>query len=202
MEGIFFYWIMWLAWIFTTFMMDKSKKRLQVSICILVSILLSKWYVVFSTYSINMTLLLSLFLGYYLAVNEGKFKLISFYLTSLTITFAYAGIMLFRVYDPVWFILDIRFIIGAFISILAIYLGRASFQRYSLFVIALCQGEVLYWIVLGQFHNEITFGTESFLDMLSIGCFIIFLWSGIQHFTMVVENSVVKLQKPTKEKQG
>ncbi|WP_175639711.1 YphA family membrane protein [Metabacillus schmidteae] len=202
MEGIFFYWIMWLVWIFTTFMMDKNKKRLTVSIFILISILLSKWYLVISTYSINMTLLFFLFLGYYLAVNLNKLKLVSFYLTSLSLTFAYSGIMLFRIYDPVWFIFDVRFIIGFIISILAIYLGRTSIERFSLYVISLCQGECLYWIVLGQFHDVLTFGTQSFLDMLSIGCLIIFLWSAVQHLTIMMENSIGKLQKTTKEKQG
>ncbi len=202
MEGIFFYWIMWLAWIITTFFMEKKKKRLTLSISILVSILLSKWYLVISTYSINMTLLFYLFLGYYLAVNQRNFKVVSFYITSLTITFAYAGIMLFRIYDPVWFIFDVRFIVGGIISILAIYLGCTSNERFLLYIIALCQGECLYWIVLGQFHDVITFGTQSFLDMLSIGCLIIFLWSAIQHLTVVFENSLGKLQKPTKEKQG
>ncbi|HZH60597.1 MAG TPA: hypothetical protein VEY70_13675 [Metabacillus sp.] len=202
MEGIIFYWIMWLAWIVTTFMMDKKKNRLKISIFILVSILLSKWLLVVSTYSINVTLLLFLFLGYYLAVNEKKFKVVSFYLISLTITFAYAGIMLFRIYDPVWFIIDFRFIISGIISVLAIYLGRTTVQQFSLYLIAICQGEFLYWIVLGQFHEVITFGTAAFLDMLSIGCFMIYLWLVIQQLIIVIENTILKLQKPAKEKQG
>ncbi len=202
MEGIFFYWIMWLAWIITTFLMNKGKNRLKLTIFLLVTILLSKWNLVALTHSINMSLLMFLVLGYYLAVKNHKLKLVSFYLTSLTLTFAYTGIMLFRIYDPVWFIIDFRLMISVLVSLLAIYLGENKTQRFSIFLISICQGEFLYWIVLSRFYNQLTIGTEAFLDMLSIGCAVIFLWTIIQQLTLNIEQSLVKMQKPIKEKQG
>jgi hydrogenase maturation factor len=198
-EGIFFYWFMWLAWIVSTFLMKKEKMRLKLSIFILFTILISQFYVELGQFYVRVSLLLFLLLGYYLAVKQKRSKSVLFYLTTFTLTFAYTGIMLFRIYDPVWFVFDYRLIISIIVSVLAIYLGKLTIQRYSLYIISVCQGEFIYWFILGKFHDNLIIGTFAFLDMLVIGCLIIYLWTISQNIIVNIEQSI---QKTAKEKQG
>lgn len=200
MEGIFFYWFMWLAWIVSTFLMKKEKIRIMLSVFILINILISEFYMVVDTFYVRVSFLLFLLLGYYLAVKQKHKKSVSFYLTTFTLTFAYAGILLFRIYDPVWFVFDYRIIVSAIVSVLAIYLGKqSSIQKYSLYILSVCQGEFLYWFILGKFHEGLTIGTAACLDMVVIGCLIIYLWTMSQNIILYIEQM---LQKPAKEKQG
>lgn len=199
MEGIFFYWIMWLAWIVTTFLMKKNKLRVKLSIFLMITILLSKYYVIVGDYTIRVSLFLFLFLGYYLAVKQKQQKSLSLLIMTLTLTFAYSGILLFRVYDPVWFFVDYRLLVSVLIGVLAIYLGKQPIHRFALCMISICQGEFLYWMILGKFYDGLTIGTATCLDMLVIGCLIIFLWMVTEHIITTLEHT---LQKPAKEKQG
>ncbi|MGM7721902.1 YphA family membrane protein [Metabacillus sp. Hm71] len=199
MEGIFFYWFMWLAWIITTFLMKKGKIRLKLTIFILITIILSELYIIVGDFNVRVSLILFMILGYYLAAKQKKRKPVLFYMITFTLMFAYAGIMLFRIYDPVWFLFDYRIIVSVAISVLAIYLGKHSVQIYALFIISVCQGECLYWFILGEFHDGLTIGTPAFLDMLVIGCSIIYLWNMSQTVILAIEQM---LQKPAKEKQG
>ncbi|UHA58090.1 hypothetical protein KDJ21_014585 [Metabacillus litoralis] len=201
MEGIIFYWFMWLGWVVVTFIMKKNKSRLKLAFFLLVTILISKVFLVVSTFYINCSLIMFLLLGYYLAVKN-KRKLVTFYLTNLTLTFAYAGIMLFHIYDPVWFVFDYRLIVSLIVSFLAIYLGKNPSQRFTFYLISVSQGEFLYWLIMSKFHDQVTFGTAAFLDMLVIGCAMIYLWTILQQFTLLVEQSLHRFQKQTKEKQG
>jgi hypothetical protein len=120
-------------------------------------------------------------------------------MTTLTLMFAYAGTLLFRIYDPVWFLFDYRLIVSVAVSVLAIYLGKQSVQKYALYIISVCQGEILYWFILGKFHEGLTIGTSAFLDMMVMGCLIIYLWTMSQNILVYIEQT---MQKPSKEKQG
>ncbi|QNF30688.1 YphA family membrane protein [Metabacillus elymi] len=199
MEGIFFYWLMWLAWVVTTFFMKKGKARIKLAIFIMLNIIISEFYMIIGDFYVRVSLLLFLLLGYYLAVKHKKQRIVSFYMTTLTLMFAYAGILLFRIYDPVWFLFDYRLIVSVAVSLLAIYLGKQTVQKYALYIISVCQGEFLYWFILGKFHKGLTIGTAAFLDMIVIGCLIIYICTISQQFIVFIEQT---LQKPAKEKQG
>ena len=198
-EGIFFYWFMWLAWIVSTFLMKKGKMRLMMSFFILFTIVISKFYMEIGQFNIRVSLLLFLCMGYYLVVKQKGRKTFIFYMSSFTLTFAYSGILLFRIYDPVWFVFDYRLIMSIIISLLAIYLVKQTIQKYALYIISVCQGEFIYCFIMGEFHNGLIIGTSAFLDIVVIGCSIIYLWSITQHIILLIEQSI---QKPAKEKQG
>lgn len=199
MEGIYFYWFMWITWIVTTFLMKKDNIRIKLTIFILINIVISGFYIVIGDFNVRVSLLMFLFLGYYLAVKQKGRKSIAFYMMTLTLTFAYSGILLFRIYDPVWFLFDYRLIVSIVVSVLAIYLGKQSVQKYALYIMSVCQGEFVYWFILGEFHEGLTIGTAACLDMLVIGCGIIYLRTLSQKVILYFEQT---LQKPAKEKQG
>ncbi|MDQ0232945.1 YphA family membrane protein [Metabacillus malikii] len=198
MEGIFYFWFMWLAWIVTTFLLRKSTVRLKLGIFLMITIMMSKYFVLLGEYNIRISLLLFLFLGYYLATKMKSAK-ISFFIMAMTLTLAYSGILLFRIYDPVWFLFDYRLIVSLVISILAIYLGRKPTEKFTLFIISIGQGEFIYWGILGKFHSGLTIGTSASLDILAIGCFFIYIWVIAQQVITYIEQNI---QKPAKEKQG
>lgn len=205
MEGIIFYWFMWIAWVYTTFIMEKNHHRDKLSVLILSIIFSSKAAMTIDHYQLSFPFLLMLIYSYYLTVKQKNTNIILFYFSSTTITFAYAGIMLFSIYDPVWFIIDYRLIVSLIVSIIAIFLGKSNVQRYALFIMSTCHGELLYWMVMSKFHNGISIGNPAFLDIVVIGCFSIYIWSMYHQLIIFFEQNVQKLQrlqKTAKEKQG
>ena len=199
MEGIFYYWMMWLAWIITTFFIKKQKVRTKLTIFLLVNICISEFYWVIGHFYVRISLLLFLGLGYYLSVKKNTAKSLSYYLIILTLTFAYTSILLFHIYDPVWFLFDYRLIVSSTVSVLAIYLGKQIVQKYAIYILAVCQGELIYWFILGKFHSGLIIGTAAYLDMVVIGCIIIYLWTTFQQLVLSLEQT---LEKPAKERQG
>ncbi|WP_226666891.1 hypothetical protein [Metabacillus litoralis] len=205
MEGIIYFWFMWLAWIYITFIMEKNRYRDKMSIFILITIFSSSGEMILGEYHLSLPFLLFLILGYYLSVKQGNNNMIHYYLSSTTITFAYAGTMLFSIYDPVWFVIDYRLILSFVVSIVAIFLGKSIAQKYALFFMSICHGELLYWLVMSKFHNSISIGNPVFLDIVVIGCFSICIWTMFQKLIIFFEQNVQKLQrlqKSAKEKQG
>lgn len=205
MEGIIFYWFMWIAWVYTTFIMEKNHHRDKLSVFILLIIFSSKGAMIIDHYHLSIPFLLMLTYSYYLTAKQKQTNIILYYFASTTITFAYAGIMLFSIYDPVWFIIDYRLIVSLIVSIITIYLGKSNLQRYALLIMSSCHGEFLYWLVMSKFHNGISIGNSAFLDIVVIGCFSIYIWSMFHQLIIFFEQSAQKLQrlhKTTKEKQG
>ena len=197
-EGILYYWLMWAAWIITTFLLKKSVMRFACSIFILTNILVSELFVGFAQFNISISYVLFLMFGFFLAVYKKNYTFGNL-VTSIALTFAYAGILLIRLYDPVWFIIDSVWIMSFIIGALSIYLGQTVTERFSYFLIAICQGEFLYLFILGKFHQHLVIGSAEFLDITVVGCAFIFIWSTYHSVVVSLENN---LQKPLKEKQG
>ncbi|MFC0271586.1 hypothetical protein ACFFIX_08970 [Metabacillus herbersteinensis] len=198
MEGILYYWLMWAAWIIATFLLKKSVMRFSCSLFILTNILVSGLFVVVAHFNISISYFLFLMCGFFLAVYKNNYTF-GIFITSIALTFAYAGILLIRLYDPVWFIIDSVWIMSFVIGALSIYLGQTVTAQFSYYLIAICQGEFLYWFVLGQFHQHLIIGSTEFLDITVVGCAFIFIWNAYSHVVVMLENN---LQKPIKEKQG
>lgn len=194
MEGILYYWLMWAAWIITTFLLKKSGMRFVCSLFILTNILVSELFVVVDQFTISISYFLFLMFGFFIAVYKKNYTF-GIFVTSIALTFAYAGVLLMRLYDPVWFIIDSVWVMSFVIGSLSIYLGQTATERFSYFLIAICQGEFLYWFILGQFHQHLVIGTTEFLDITVVGCAFIFIWNTYHHVVVIFENN---LQKPLK----
>lgn len=197
MQGIIYYWLMWAAWVVVTFLMGKGRNRTMISIFLLLNIIFSNSFIQIADFQIRMNYFFFLCLGYFLLANR-KIT-ISFLLTSITLTFAYSSMMLFQIYDPVWFVFGGTWIISALVGVLSIYIGKTTVDRYAYVLIAVCQGEFLYSFILSDIYSGLTIGTEQFLDIIILSCTLVYIWSVYKNIILYAEKLI---QKPVKEEQG
>jgi hypothetical protein len=196
-ENVFYYWILWGAWIIAAFFLQKSIRRTMISAVILVCIASGEMFIEVSSFSVRISFILVLCIGYYLA--SGCKRRVYHFFSVMTLTSAYAGIHLFEIFDPVWFIVDRFFVIISVISILAIYLGKSMPERIGLLVLSMSQGELLFWVILGKFHDGLTIGTADYLNMAAIGCFIVCAWTYLEQ---ILASFNQQAQKSSRGKQA
>lgn len=192
-EHVIFYWIMWAAWIVAAFFMKKSTGRTIISLIILLCIGLVDLFIEFDSFYIRAAFLLIISTGYYLAAkNERK---VYFFLSVMALTSAYAGIHLFEIYDPVWFLIDRSAVITGLLGMLSIYLGKSMAERLGIFILSMSQGEFLFWVILGKFHQGLTIGTSDYLNMAAAGFAIICVWTYLGSTTAAFNQHVQKSAK-------
>ncbi|MCM3596969.1 hypothetical protein M4D55_14450 [Metabacillus idriensis] len=190
MENVFYYWILWGAWIVAAFFLQKSIRRTLISVVILAFIAFGELFVEVSSFSIRVSFIMALCVGYYLAA--GSMRKVYHFFSVMTLTSAYAGIHLFEIFDPVWFMVDRFFVIIGVISILALYLGKSMRERLGLLILSMSQGELVFWVILGKFHDGLTIGTADYLNMAAIGFFILCTWTYIEQVTASLNQQVQK----------
>ena len=114
MEGLYFYWLAWIGWIWVTFIMDKKNPaRIKVAIWLLAVIFTAPYKVNILSYDIYLsafTIVLFLFIETK-RLKPGAF-LYSF-ISSFIIMLAYTSFLLFELFDPVWVLFDRKIMIAA-----------------------------------------------------------------------------------------
>lgn len=177
-EGLFFYWVAWLFWIFATFFVKKTEVyRLRISVCILVTIILEPYQFVVLGFQMNMALA---FLYFFFILNIAKQKKISLLYTlicSYIIMMAYASFLLFELYDPVWVLLDRTWLLGITLSYLCVLVQQNNWNRVYVLAIGMIQGDFIYSLVLGNIGFVYPIGTEQFFDCLAASIMVLCIWS-------------------------
>lgn len=192
-EHVIFYWIMWSSWIVAVFFMKISRVRTMTSMIILLCIGLGELFIEYDAFLIRAAFLLIVSTGYYLAAkNERK---VYFFLAVMALTSAYAGIQLFALYDPVWFLIERNAVIIGLLGILSIYLGKSMAERLGLFVLSMSQGEFLFWVILGKFHQGLVIGTSDYLNMTAAGFAIICIWTYLESIAAEFNQQIQKSAK-------
>lgn len=165
----------------------------MISMFILLCIGFSGLFIEYESFYIRSSFLLIISTGYYLAAkNERK---VYFFLSVMALTSAYAGIHLFELYDPVWFLIDRSAVIIGLLGVLSIYLGKSMAERLGLFILSMSQGEFLFWVILSKFHQGLTIGTSDYLNMAAAGFAIICVWTYLESITAAFNQHVQKSAK-------
>ncbi|MBD8070266.1 hypothetical protein [Bacillus sp. PS06] len=195
MEGIYFYWIAWMAWVYTTFIMEKNKERLGLSLLFLILIILSPLQLTLKTYHLNVVHFVILFISFTLIAKKTMAQKVYLLICSLTITIAYVTFQLFELFDPIWLFLDRKLLLAFVLIYLTLMLTKDRFSRMAILLIGSCQGELLYGFVINKFRFEYEIGSFLFLDVLSIAFFIVFVWLKIELFIHYFDEMIQKNAK-------
>lgn len=194
MEGIIYYWVMWCGWTIVTFWMGKGKRRWLYAFFIMINIIVSGTYWPFSFGEIGLSYLLFLLFGIF-SLSRTNEKVLSTFSVA-TIAFAYAGIELFHVYDPVWFWGNVSVICAIVSFILSLLLGKTNEQTLAYFLTGVCVGDALFWAVIFEVLDyPITIGNRSFLDTISYVGIFFTLWILFKSITKWLEQFVDKTVK-------
>jgi len=199
MEGLFFYWITWMTWVYSTFIMKKDSKRLLLSLFFLVIIIISPYSFFVGPIHVNFTVILVLFVSYMFIIKKTIGQLVYLLLCTLTITIAYVSFHLFELFDPIWLFVDRMWMLTFALVYLTLLLIKDSSTRVACILIGCSQGEMLYGIVLSKFRFNYEIGGFAFLDVVALSTIIVFLWMKLEDMVHYFD---VFFQKHTKEKQG
>ncbi|HHY73152.1 MAG TPA: hypothetical protein GX497_07985 [Bacillus bacterium] len=187
MEGIYFYWFSWLCWVFTTFLMKKCKERTISSFVLLLSITVSNQFLQIAGYSVHASFLVLLLFSFIFLTKAKGLRLGYYLFCSLIITIGYASFQLFELFDPVWLIIDRKWLLAFVMLYLTLMLIEDFYYRVSLAIIGVCNGELLYSFILKKFSFYIEIGDFPFLDALAVIIFFIVSWSSFEKLAQFFE---------------
>lgn len=190
MEGIYFYWFFWIAWIYTTFLLEKTEKRVLISLLILLLIIFSDKHINVNDLLVNTTTLLCLLVGYLLVSRKKTGTLLYYLSVSLILTSSYVTFRLFQLYDPVWVMFHPTMKLALILLILIIILIREQSIRIGLLFLGVAQGEIVYTLFLNKIVPQPVLGQLESLDIIAITAGISFLWFGFEKMVAILDDYV------------
>ncbi|MEH7380806.1 hypothetical protein V7138_10030 [Bacillus sp. JJ1533] len=199
MDGALFYWICWMAWVCSTFLMKKNRERLLLSVLFLMTIILSPYYVIFAGIKINCSIMLIFFYCLKEISKRPKKQLLYLLICILTISLAYCSFLLFELYDPVWLLFNRNLMLGAALIYVTIMLLKDFRLRLAGLLIGAIQGDILFGFIIKNVNFPYEIGSFVFLDVISISFCFIFIWSSLE---ILLHHVDVMVQKNSKEKHG
>ncbi|MEC1260514.1 hypothetical protein P9D34_08665 [Bacillus swezeyi] len=194
MEEFYYYWSMWFLWVLTTFILEKNRIRLFASAFILLNIILSMYQLQFILF-FNAAYLLFYTGAYWLNGYLSIYKSVRRLLLHLAMVFAYGFLFLFALYDPVWFILKPEWLIIMLFVIMTAAFEKSFASRLALFVLGMCQGELLYSLIIRKLYGDIVVGGFSWLSMCSAGIVLIYGMSQCERLVHQIHQIWKRLNK-------
>lgn len=199
MQGILFYWISWGLWIASTFLMNKSNLRTLFSFFLLLLIISAGFHIALPAGEMGAAFIL-LYIGCCgTTAYLGLHRSVRFMMSALGITSGYTGLKLMQLFDPVWFTISPFFLLFMIIFTAAGLLGKSFSDKVCLFLIGICNGEMLYEFIILPFSGALSIGQETFLDFSLLGMAGFSLWGLMERYSNLGNQPY---QKPIKAKQS
>ncbi|TDO13567.1 hypothetical protein DFO69_2016 [Bacillus subtilis] len=172
MEQFYYYWSMWFLWVLTTFIFEKTKRRFAVSVFILTNIILSIHDITLY-FSLNAAYMMFFVCGCVYAGYLGMYRF-RYLMVFLTLVCGYAFVYLFALYDPVWFIIKPEWVAVILLVLLTASVERDFEKQLTLFVLGMCQGELVYSFVIQKLAGGLAVGGFQWLNACSAGMILLF----------------------------
>ncbi|HET7578569.1 MAG TPA: hypothetical protein VFK33_04735 [Bacillales bacterium] len=178
MQGLFFYWTAWAAWVIVTFFMEKGKARTEAAAVILMVIACSAWFVTIQQVAINVSLMVLLFFGYRKLGKLRRLQLLYHVCICHIVTFAYLGFCMYTLYDPAILWIGRKWMAAVLIFLLVQFLVRTFALRCITAIVGAVHGNLLFAWVLHGFSLPYQAGSVAFLDLLAACVGMIAVWQG------------------------
>ncbi|AZB43353.1 hypothetical protein CEF21_14155 [Bacillus sp. FJAT-42376] len=193
MEGIIFYWVAWSMWIVYTFLMKKTLVRTFLSFFFLILIISEQftYHIPFGTAGCAYFLLSAAAYGW--TVRHNLHRSLRFMLAAVGLTGGFAGLKLMQLFDPVWFTLSPFFLLFSIMFISAGFIGKNGSDKLALFLLASCNGDLLYEGIIFPISGSIQLGEAWFLDFVLLGMAGFSIWMLIE-YTLKIGNPIFQKQ--------
>ncbi|WP_226642313.1 hypothetical protein [Mesobacillus subterraneus] len=192
MEGLYFYWLAWIAWVWTTFFMNKKNPvRLKWSVLLLSVILVAPYTIDLVNIEIHLS---ALAIGLYVFFETRRKKtgsLLYLFLSSFIIMLAYTSFLLFELFDPVWVLFDRNIMLGAAGFYLSVLLHKERKDRILALVSGFLQGDILFSVILWKFNFPYPAASMGFMDILFISLGLLLAWSAIESMISLMSGSTI-----------
>lgn len=192
MEGLYFYWLAWIGWVWTTFFMNKDHPmRLRWTAFLLAAILTAPLTVELLIIEVHLS---ALAIASFIFIETRRKKAGSFlylFLSSFIIMLAYTSFLMFELFDPVWVLFDRKIMLGASGFYLAVLLHRERQDRILALVSGFLQGDLLFSAILWKFKFPYAAASMAFMDILFISLGLLLAWSAIESMIAVISGTTI-----------
>ncbi|MCK1991334.1 hypothetical protein [Peribacillus muralis] len=149
MDGILFYWMSWIVWVFVMFFIPKTVPyRFDFLFHLLAVMLLAEYKLEISLLSLHLSgLYLFLILCVY-SRKQSTFKIMELICGCLIVTLAYASFQLFSLLDPIWLIMKPSYLLCFFLNYLILLLFKNWKHRLFVLLIGLIMGDIIYSLLM------------------------------------------------------
>jgi hypothetical protein len=189
MEGLYFYWLAWIAWIWVTFFMDKKKpERIKIAVWLLAAILAAPIKLSLLYFEFHLSAL-AIALFVFLETWSKKKGSLYFFLSSFIIMLAYTSFLMFELYDPIWVLFDRSIMLAAIGFYLALLLHKNRHSRILSLLAGFLQGEVLFSVILWKFKFPYAISSLAFMDILILSLAMLGTWSAVETILVTLSGS-------------
>lgn len=192
MEGLYFYWLAWIGWVWATFFMDKDHPlRLKWAVFLLSVIFTASYKVDFLFLEFHLSVF-TIFLFIFLETRRKRAgSFLYLFLSSFIIMLAYTSFLMFELFDPVWVLFDRRIMLGAAGFYLAVLLHKDRHNRILSLISGFLQGEILFSVILLKFNFPYAVASLAFMDILFISLGMLLAWSAVESIIAVMSRNTL-----------
>lgn len=177
MDGLFFYWILWMAWvIFMFFVPNTYEHRYAILFHLLTVMFLAAYELHIYSYIMNLSSIYVFIVCSFYIRGLSLYKTIAFILSCLIISLGYASFHMFALLDPIWVIFKAEWMLGFLLNYLAIILYQDWKMRIVALLIGMIIGDSIYAALLRFNYIPYTAGSYVWLDMAVFILLLNFIW--------------------------
>ncbi|MFK3936262.1 hypothetical protein ACI2JA_01960 [Alkalihalobacillus sp. NPDC078783] len=173
MEGLFMFWLSWVAWIIVTFLLPKSQKRILIAGFILLFIIMFAIEIPLAKGTINLGFIWLAFGCYWMFHRQARKKLFLSFMFGWFIAAVYAGFSLWTMFDPIIMIVQKEWMMASILFLLSILLMKDSLLRMTVVTLGMIHGEVLSHLVTSTIWGLFEIGNGLFFDGLALSLVIL-----------------------------
>lgn len=145
MEGLFFYWIFWMAWVcFMFFVPQKVSYRFVLLFHLLAVIVLSRYMVTIYSVSIQLSGMYLFFIMCIMIRKYSFYKIIGVILNTYILAMAYASFQFFVLLDPIWVMMKPIYLQCLFMNYLVLLLAKNWRMRLLVLLMGMIIGDLVY----------------------------------------------------------
>jgi hypothetical protein len=145
LDGVFFYWIFWIAWVCMMFFVPKMVSiRFSLLFHLLAVMVLSRYIVSIYFFSVQLSGLYMFFVGCIMIRKYSFFKTLVVIMNCFLIAMAYASFQLFMLLDPIWVIVKPIYLQCFFLNYLVNLLVKDWRSRALVLMLGMIVGDLVY----------------------------------------------------------
>jgi len=177
-EGLLFYWILWVGWIIITFFYPKNHPdRLNYAAWLLISILLSTTSVPLGLFEITGTGFFMMVTSYIYFSRLKKKKRLYFLLSTFILMLVTVCFLLYELFDPVWLFMKREWLLAIILTCVTLLLLHDQKQRMIAIILGFIHGEIFYSLILAEYSFTYPVATLYSLDSFALTLSLLFGWN-------------------------
>nr|WP_148709070.1 hypothetical protein [Falsibacillus albus] len=183
-----------------TFFMERNKReRFFLSFISLLLLITFPYVVEFKDYQIQVP---AIILAIICIIQISKYSFlekIHLLIRYITVSFGYSGFLFMALYDPVWLIVEKKYMTIIFLVIIIHLLGFKDLKKMMVcLIISVTQGDIIYSVGLERLGIPTVIGAPDTLDTLALSSLVILMVKGFAAAAYYLES---KQQFGKKQKQ-